>query len=81
MGTAPPLKVDDPDTLNAYKSRLEAGGLEGIGPTNHTFYQSIVYFFDPNGHQLEPAVDTNTPELAASQKPKADDLLCGIIHR
>jgi lactoylglutathione lyase len=29
---------------------------------DHTIFKSI-YFFDPNGHRLELAVDTNTPEM------------------
>jgi lactoylglutathione lyase len=33
-----------------------------IGPTNHTIFKSI-YFFDPNGHRLELAVNTGTPEM------------------
>ncbi len=68
------LKVNDLDILNTYKSRLEAGGIEVIGPTNHTFCQSI-YFFDPNGHRLELTVDTMTPELEASQKSRAEERL------
>ena len=47
-------------------------GLEVVGPTDHTICQSI-YFFDPNGHRLELAVDTTTPsmrkELAAVSEP------------
>jgi catechol 2,3-dioxygenase-like lactoylglutathione lyase family enzyme len=56
------LKVDSVDTLIATKARLEAAGIEVIGPTNHTIFKSI-YFFDPNGHRLELAADTGTPEM------------------
>lgn len=56
------LKVDDMATLRSYKERLEAGGHDVVGPTDHQFCQSI-YFFDPNGHRLELTVDTMTPEL------------------
>ena len=55
------LKVDSVDTLLAAKARLEAGGIEVLGPTNHTIFKSI-YFFDPNGHRLEVAADCGTPE-------------------
>jgi len=55
------LKVDSVDTLLAAKARLEAAGIGVIGPTDHTIFKSI-YFFDPNGHRLELAVDVGTPE-------------------
>jgi len=56
------LKVDSVDTLVAMKQKLEALGIEVIGPTNHTIFKSI-YFFDPNGHRLELAADCGTPEM------------------
>ena len=56
------LKVDSVDTLIATKARLEAAGIEVLGPTNHTIFKSI-YFFDPNGHRLELAANTATPEM------------------
>jgi lactoylglutathione lyase len=56
------LKVDSVATLLAAKARLEAAGIAVIGPTDHTIFQSI-YFFDPNGHRLELAADTGTPEM------------------
>ncbi|MFD0667460.1 VOC family protein [Ramlibacter sp. MAHUQ-53] len=56
------LKVDSLETLLATKARLEAAGIEVLGPTNHTIFKSI-YFFDPNGHRLELAADVGTPEM------------------
>ena len=56
------FKVGSLDELLAAKVRLEAAGIEVIGPTEHTIFKSI-YFFDPNGHRLELAVDTATPEM------------------
>jgi catechol 2,3-dioxygenase-like lactoylglutathione lyase family enzyme len=56
------LKVDSMETLMAAKSSLEAAGIEVLGPTNHTIFKSI-YFFDPNGHRLELAADTASPEM------------------
>ena len=41
---------------------LEADGIEVLGPTNHTIFQSI-YFFDPSGHRLELAANTSTPQM------------------
>jgi catechol 2,3-dioxygenase-like lactoylglutathione lyase family enzyme len=56
------LKVDSVETLLKTKARLESAGIEVIGPTDHTIFKSI-YFFDPNGHRLELAADTGTPEM------------------
>ena len=56
------FKVGSLDELMAAKARLEAAGIEVVGPTEHTIFKSI-YFFDPNGHRLELAVDTATPEM------------------
>jgi catechol 2,3-dioxygenase-like lactoylglutathione lyase family enzyme len=56
------LKVDSLDTLLQAKARLQAAGIEVVGPTEHTIFKSI-YFFDPNGHRLELAVDTGTPAM------------------
>ena len=56
------LQVDSIEYLLATKARLEADGIGVIGPTNHTIFRSI-YFFDPNGHRLELALDTGTPDM------------------
>jgi catechol 2,3-dioxygenase-like lactoylglutathione lyase family enzyme len=56
------MEVGSIDELLAAKARLEADGIDVIGPTNHTIFKSI-YFFDPNGHRLELAVNTGTPEM------------------
>ncbi|GHD76144.1 VOC family protein [Vogesella fluminis] len=56
------LEVDSLDTLFATKARLQAAGIDVIGPTDHTIFQSI-YFFDPNGHRLELACNTGTPRM------------------
>ena len=55
------FKVDTLRDLEETKARLEAAGISVVGPTNHTIFKSI-YFFDPNGHRLELAVDVGTPE-------------------
>lgn len=56
------FKVPDVETLLATKTKLEALGLDVIGPVNHELFQSI-YFHDPNGHRLELAANTSTPEM------------------
>ena len=56
------LQVGSVSELLETKSRLEADGYEVTGPTDHTIFQSI-YFFDPNGHRIELAANTSTPEM------------------
>ena len=56
------MQVDSVDTLVATKARLEAAGIPVVGPTDHTLFKSI-YFFDPNGHRLELAANTGTPDM------------------
>ena len=56
------LKVESVQTLLDTKQRLEAAGIEVVGPTDQTIFKSI-YFFDPNGHRLELAANTATPEM------------------
>jgi len=56
------LEVESVEVLETAKARLEAGGIPVIGVTNHTIFKSI-YFFDPNGHRLELAANTGSPEM------------------
>ncbi len=56
------FKVDSVEALAAAKARLEAAGIQVVGITDHTIFQSI-YFFDPNGHRVELAADTGTPAM------------------
>ena len=56
------FEVDSLQVLEEAKTRLEAAGIEVIGPTNHTIFKSI-YFFDPNGHRLELDANIGTPEM------------------
>ncbi|WP_025898830.1 VOC family protein [Sneathiella glossodoripedis] len=56
------IKVGSMEELLAAKTKLEEAGIEVLGPVNHTLFQSI-YFFDPNGHRLELAANTDTAEM------------------
>ena len=56
------FEVSTMDELLAIKARLEAAGIEVVGVTDHTIFQSI-YFFDPSGHRLELACNTSTPAM------------------
>jgi hypothetical protein len=69
------LQVDTMEELLAAKARLQADGIEVIGPTDHTLFQSI-YFFDPSGHRLELAVNTGTPEMLQ----KLDDVKWDMLN-
>jgi len=60
--------------LLAAKERLEAAGIEVLGPTNHTIFKSI-YFFDPNGHRLELAANTAKPGMLEELKRVAPEML------
>jgi catechol 2,3-dioxygenase-like lactoylglutathione lyase family enzyme len=53
---------------------LLAEGIDVVGPTEHTIFKSI-YFFDPNGHRLELACDTATPEMNAKLDAVKWDML------
>ena len=55
------FKVESVQVLLDTKARLEASGIDVLGPTDHTIFKSI-YFFDPSGHRLELAADTATPD-------------------
>jgi catechol 2,3-dioxygenase-like lactoylglutathione lyase family enzyme len=68
------FKVGSMDELLAAKAKLQAAGIDVVGPTEHTIFKSI-YFFDPNGHRLELAVDTATPEM----NKKLDDVKWAML--
>lgn len=59
------FQVESFDEQEAIRARLEEDGIEVVGPTDHRLFRSI-YFFDPNGHRLEIAVPTSTPEMDAA---------------
>ncbi len=55
------FEVESPKELAAIRKRLEAAGVEVLGPVDHGIFDSI-YFFDPNGHRLELAVNKGSAE-------------------
>ena len=55
------LEVMSLPALLAAKEHIEDQGVSVTGPTNHGIFKSI-YFFDPNGHRIELACNTGTPE-------------------
>ena len=58
------LRVPRRAALLSAKARIEAEGVDVLGPTWHGIFESI-YFFDPNGHRLELTADTGTAEQYA----------------
>lgn len=57
------FQVGSINDLVETKAKLEADGIDVVGPTDHTIFQSI-YFHDPSGHRLELAANTGTPKMA-----------------
>ena len=60
--------------LDAAKDRLEAAGLDVLGPVDHGIFDSI-YFFDPNGHRLELACNKGSAEDRSRASAVADAML------
>jgi catechol-2,3-dioxygenase len=56
------FEVDSVAVLEKAKASLMAAGIDVVGPINHAIFKSI-YFFDPNGHRLELAVNVGTPQM------------------
>lgn len=68
------FELESMDELISTKKRLEAAGLDVVGPTNHALFHSI-YFRDPNGHRIELAVNTATAEQLNRMQDVADLML------
>lgn len=68
------FKVESVEKLEEIKERLIASGIEVMGLTDHAIFKSI-YFFDPNGHRLELAADTATPEDIKKLHDVAEQML------
>ena len=58
------FEVPTMQELEEARQRLVGGGIPVVGITDHALFKSI-YFFDPNGHRLELAVNTSTSQMAA----------------
>ena len=68
------FEVADHGTLLDTRDRLQAAGIDVLGPVNHGIFDSI-YFFDPNGHRLELACNKGSAEDLAELKAVADAML------
>lgn len=69
------LEVESEAELLKVKAKLEADGIDVLGPTDHTIFKSI-YFFDPSGHRLELAYNTATPRM----QQKLDDVKWAMLE-
>lgn len=56
------LKVESTAKVDDAKKRLEAAGIEVLGPVLHGDQFHSIYFFDPNGIRLELTVGTTSAE-------------------
>ena len=55
------FEVESREEMQAMRERIEVEGVEVLGPVDHGIFESI-YFFDPNGHRIELAVNTGSPD-------------------
>lgn len=69
------FRVKDEATLLQAKARLEARGIEVLGPVNHDDFLLSIYFHDPSGHRLELGVNISTPERDAVFRKEAQAVL------
>lgn len=56
------LQVESEAKVDEAKKRLEAAGVEVLGPKLHEGQFRSIYFFDPNGIRLELTVNTTSAE-------------------
>ena len=68
------FEVASREQLEAARARLEAAGLDVLGPVDHGLFDSI-YFFDPNGHRLELACNKGDAALRARASQVAHGML------
>ncbi len=64
------MRVDTVEEMERWKQRLDAAGIEVIGPTDHGFVQSI-YFFDPNNMRLEITCEVTGEDYRRQCREKA----------
>jgi catechol 2,3-dioxygenase-like lactoylglutathione lyase family enzyme len=68
------FEVATEDALHAAKARAEGHGLDVLGPIDHGLFRSI-YFFDPNGHRLEIAVNVGSDDDVRRARGVAGEML------
>ena len=68
------LEVESEEELLRMQKKIEAAGVDIVGPTDHGFCTSI-YFFDPNGHRLELTHQKGSPEMMEELRRTARPML------
>jgi catechol-2,3-dioxygenase len=74
------LEVKDEEALREGIRRLEAAGVQYVGPVDHGVTNSV-YFFDPSGHRLEFAVRTEKPGDREKYIAEAPEILAAWTAR
>lgn len=65
------LRVDSADAVRAALARLQAAGVDVIGPVDHDGFVLSIYFFDPNGIRLELTANTASAQTLAQYRRDA----------
>ena len=65
------LRVESEAKVDEARQRLQAAGVEVLGPILHDGYFRSIYFFDPNGIRLELTISTTTPDQQQAFREKA----------
>jgi catechol 2,3-dioxygenase-like lactoylglutathione lyase family enzyme len=69
------LAVDGEAALLAAKARLEAAGVDVVGPMDHDGFVRSIYFWDPNGVRLELTYTIADAAAQQASKESAHDQL------
>ena len=56
------LRVDSEAEVDEARQRLQAAGVEVLGPVLHDGFVRSIYFFDPNGIRLELTLTTSSAD-------------------
>ena len=65
------LRVGSADAVRAALTRLQAAGVDVIGPVDHDGFVLSIYFFDPNGIRLELTVNTASDQTLTQYRRDA----------
>ena len=65
------LRVGSPDAVRTALARLQAAGVDVIGPVDHDGFVLSIYFFDPNGIRLELTTNTASDDTLAGYRRDA----------
>lgn len=68
------FELPNMEMLEEAFERIKSKGIDVIGIVDHAIFKSI-YFFDPNGHRIELAVNTATDEQMKKLKDVAPEML------